>query len=95
MVSREDISGVKRIFGQALTKGVSVRDILGMLASAVNGHFTASRGYDEKDRHLATTIMRVGDTALLDMMHQAGNIPSVSYAQKKLQHCKVRSVVVE
>lgn len=63
---------------------------MGLLANTVNGHYTASRGYDEEDLHLPTVVMRVEGPGLLDVMHQGGGMPSVSYVQKVLQYRKVK-----
>ncbi|CAM9174716.1 unnamed protein product, partial [Sphacelaria rigidula] len=92
MVGSEDIGGIKRIFGQALREGKSVHAILATLESAVNRQYSA-RNYDRKDLHLATVVMRIGGPSLLDTLHQAAGMPSVSWTQKQLRAGKVSMAV--
>lgn len=94
MVGREDIPGIKRVFGQALKKGRSVHALLALLASAVNGHYRARTAYDEKDLHLATVVMRIGGPSLLDVLHQAAGMPGVSWTQNQLRIGKVRAATL-
>lgn len=91
MVGTEDIPGIKRVFGQALRKGRSVHALLALLASTVDGHYRARTAYDEKDLYLPTVVMKIGGPSLMHVLHQAADMPGVSWTQNQLRAGRVRT----
>lgn len=86
-----DVSGVRRLMGQARRDGLSMHAILHRLEQAVNGTYSA-RGYSEDEFDLAILSMRLGGQALLHALHKAAGFPGASAVYAKIRERSVSNI---
>ena len=87
-LAEHDVSGVRRLMGQARRDGLSMTSILGKLEQAVMGAYNA-KGYSEDEFDLAILAMRLGGQSLLHALHRATGVPGATAVYAKMRERSV------
>lgn len=83
-----NVSGVRRLMGQARRDGSSMNAILHRLEQAVAGVYSV-KGYSEDDFDLAILAMRLGGQSLLHALHKATGVPGATTVYAKIRERSV------